>query len=127
MGEAGFDPGDARNLTLTPFSSLEAVGEVHPDEAVAPRRPDRIRLVDVEHGGRLQAQGPLVRETPAELDAHRPAAVVGVGHEGGGDLGALDVVEREAGGEEDVVLELVGRPPAPVVAVTSTKFLTTPT
>ena len=72
--------------------------------------------VDVQIDRGLHVQGPAVREPALELGAQDATVGVEGGKSADDELGALFVVQPEARGKEEVVLEYVGRPSASPVA-----------
>ena len=68
-----------------------------------------ILFVDTEKSERLQIQRPPIREAPVQFDGQSTGGIVRVRQNAGDDFGALNVVERKARGEKQIVLELIGR------------------
>ncbi len=109
-----------RNRRLPP-DWLEVVNQVQLDEAVAPNLVVESCLVDTEKTDGLQAQRPLVRNAPVQLDSQYTSRTVHVFQNTGDDFGALDIVERKACAEEEIVLEDIGGISTPSIVVPLTE------
>ena len=78
-----------------------------PRRSCGAQRVVEIRRVDAEPADHLRVQGPVACKGLVELDRQSTRRAVHAREKARVDLGGLDILEREARNEEQVVLERV--------------------